>query len=84
MRVIKSNSWIDDITYPRCVAQFSFDLDVPEYMMRDIDSLIEDISNQIEGLHDEIGVLGGQYTEDMTDIYENMYGIDVNSKEFER
>lgn len=80
MKVIKSNSWVEDITYPRCVVQVSFDLDIPEYMLRDINSLIEDIGGQIEGLHGEIGVLGGQYIEDMTDIYKNMYGIDVNSR----
>lgn len=80
MKVIKSNSWVEDISYPRCIAQVSFDIDIPEYMLRDIDSLIEDIGGQIEGLHGEIGVLGGQYIEDMTDIYKNMYGIDVNSR----
>ena len=63
------------------VLQVSFDLQVPEDI--DDDELLEMIGSRIDGLNEEIFVLGADVIEDLTDTYKDMYGIDVNADELE-
>lgn len=55
------------------------DLDVPADI--DADELTNMIANRVDGLNEEISVLGIDITEDLTDLYKDMYDIDVNEDE---
>ena len=63
------------------VLQVSFDLQVPEGI--DDDGLLEMVGSRIDGLNEEIFVLGADVIEDLTDTYRDMYGVDVNADELE-
>lgn len=63
----------------RAVLQVSMDLDVPADI--DADELTNMIANRVDGLNEEISVLGIDITEDLTDLYKDMYDIDVNEDE---